>query len=103
MKFETKIQKILEIESDRLVLKDGKLVNEISQFAKDLSLYGLYKDFSFENDMLKFKYFDFDLNKNLYKEIKLDEINFITNFSKYVKNLKEEIKRENKILKKEYK
>lgn len=95
MKLQTKIQKILEIESDRLVLKDGKLVNEISQFAKDLSLYGLYKDFSFENDILKFKYFDFDLNKNLYKEIKLDEINFITNFSKYVKNLKKEIHENN--------
>lgn len=103
MKFETKINKILEIESERLVLKDGKIVKEISQFAKDLSLYGLYKDFSFEDNILKFKYFDFDLNKNLYKEIKLDKINFITDYSKYIKKLKKEIQRENKILKKEHK
>ena len=102
MKFETKIKKILEVESDRLVLKDDKLVNKISQFAKDLSLYGLYKDFTFIDNVLKFKYFDFDLNKNLYKEIKLDEINFITDYSKYIKNLKKEINKNNKKLREHY-
>ena len=102
MKFETKIKKILEVESNRLVLKDDKLVNKISQFAKDLSLYGLYKDFTFIDNVLKFKYFDFDLNKNLYKEIKLDEINFITDYSKYIKNLKKEINKNNKKLREHY-
>lgn len=32
MKFETKINKILEVESKRLTIKDGKIVKEISPF-----------------------------------------------------------------------
>lgn len=103
MKLQTKIQKILEIESDRLVLKDGKLVNEISQFAKSLTLYDFIKEYKVENKILIFKYLDKEDNKIKTKKIMLPKINMFNYFSKYLKSLKEEIKRENKILKKEYK
>ena len=86
-----------------MVLKDGKLVNEISHFAKSLTLYDFIKEYKVENKILIFKYLDKEDNKIKTKKIMLPKINMFNYFSKYLKSLKEEIKRENKILKKEYK
>lgn len=103
MRFETKINKILEVESKRLTIKDGKIVKEISPFAKSLTLYDFIKEYKIENKILIFKYLDKEYNKIKTKKIMLPKINMFNYFSKYLKSLKEEIKRENKILKKEYK
>ena len=98
MKLQKKIDKILEVESERLCKRNGKIYHEMSQFAKDLSLYGLIKDYKVENKILIFKYLNKNDNNIKVKKIQLPKINMFNYFSQYLKNLKKEIQENNENL-----